>query len=476
MTDTTGTPDGARAGAADTPPRFTVVGAGLAGSLMALYLGRRGYRVTVYERRADLRSQPDDGQGRSINLGLSARGIRALDQVGLLERLWPLTVPMRGRVIHRPGAAPAFQAYGTEESQILHSVLRSDLNRLLIDAAEALPNVRFVFRTRLTGLDKDQACAYVTDAATGEERAVTADAVIGADGVYSAVRRHLHSGERADVHQEFMDWGYKELTIPAAPDGSAQVRIEALHIWPGGAGLIVAHPNRDNSLTGTLFLPFEGEESFATLTTPEAVLTFFRARFPDAEELIPDLLKEFDANPVGTLVCVRTRPWQHRGRAVLIGDAAHAVYPFYGQGMNSSFEDCLELDACIGRHPGRLDAAFREFEEARKRHTDVLNELSKQNFVELRDRLASPLHVALKKADLALSKVFPTAWQPLYTMVSHTTMPYGDALERARRQDTVLKVLAAATAAGTALALHRLVRKAVRTPSSAPSPTSKDMR
>ncbi|MER5463702.1 NAD(P)/FAD-dependent oxidoreductase [Streptomyces sp. NPDC002668] len=443
-------------------PSITIVGAGLGGSLMAVYLGLRGYRVSVYERREDLRKDTDDSSGRSINLGLSARGIRALDKVGLLETLWQHTVPMRGRVIHRPGAEPAFQAYGTEDSHILHSILRGDLNSTLIDRAESMPNVTFHFRSRLTRLDKDKAVAYVTDEATGQESEVAADAVIGADGVYSTVRAQLHRGERADLQQEFMEWGYKELTIPAAPDGSPQVEIEALHIWPGGAGLIVAHPNRDNSLTGTLFLPFEGEESFATLTTPDAILGFFRKHFPDAEALIPDLLKEFDANPAGTLVCIRTSPWQHDGRVVLIGDAAHAVYPFYGQGMNASFEDCLELDACIGRHPGDLDAAFKDFEDTRKQHTDVLNELSKQNFVELRDRLASPWHVALKKADLALSKAFPKAWMPLYTMVSHTTMPYGEALDRAGRQDRALKWLAATAATGTALSLFRLTRRAAR--------------
>lgn len=425
------------------PRKIVIVGAGLAGSLMATYLGRRGFRVEVYERRGDPRRYNTHDNGRSINLGLSERGIRVLREIGLLESLWSRTVPMRGRAIHRPDGELVFQPYGTNDSQILHSILRRDLNVALINKAETYPEVRFFFGAKLTQLVKEKTVAYFTDERSGAETLVAADAIIGADGAFSAVRSEMQRGERADYHQEFLDWGYKELTIPPAPDGSARTELQALHVWPGSQGLIVAHPNCDNSLTGTLFMPLTGEPSLASLNSPEAVQKFVDRSFPDTAELMPDLVEEFESNPVGTLVCVRTSPWHYKDRVVLIGDACHAVYPFYGQGMNSAFEDCAELDACLGRHPADWAAAFDMYQQRRKPHTDVLAELSKQNFIELRDRLRSPLRLVMKKADLALNKAFPDVWKPLYTMVSHTTIPYADALRRAEHQDVVLKCLGA---------------------------------
>jgi kynurenine 3-monooxygenase len=425
--------------------------------MMATYFGRRGYRVDVVERRSDPRLRAQDDAGRSINLGLSARGIRSLDDIGLLDSLWEHAVPMRGRAIHRPDGHLAFQPYGSNDDEILHSILRSDLNIALIDHAERVGGVSFTFGARLVGLDKEKVLAHLVDEHTGAESTVEADFLVGADGVFSVVRREMHRGERADYDQRFLEWGYKELTIPAAPDGSARTRLEALHVWPGEeAGLIVAHPNRDNSLTGTLFLPLATLDS---LTSPAAVRDFLREHFPDTESLMPDAVEEFGANPVGTLVCVRTSQWHFQDRVVLIGDACHAVYPFYGQGMNSSFEDCTELDRCLERHPDDLARAFAEYQDLRKRHTDVLADLSTQNFVELRDRLNSPLHVLLKKADLALNAIFPNAWKPLYTMVSHTTMPYADALRRAERQHALLKAAGGLVVLSTLSQLLRLRRR-----------------
>ncbi|MER7129145.1 FAD-dependent oxidoreductase [Streptosporangium saharense] len=422
--------------------RIIVVGAGPAGTLLSCYLARRGFQVDVYERRPDPRLLDED-ESRSINLGLSARGIRALDDLGLMETLRPLVVPMRGRAIHLPGGALPFQPYGAHEGEILHSVLRRDLITTLVDHAETQPGVRFHFGHRLVELDREAAAVrLVTE--EGEEVTAAGDAVIGADGVFSRVRAHMQRGLRADLHQEFLEWGYKELTIPAADDGSPRTRLEALHVWPGEDALIVAHPNRDNSLTGTLFLPFE---RFGEITDPER---FLAERFPDTRELMPYLAKEFAEHPVGHLVSVRTSAWHHRDRVALIGDACHAVYPFYGQGMNSALEDCTVLDRCLGDHPDDLGAAFAAYQRLRKPHTDVLDELSKRNFVELRDRLRSPLHLARKKADLLLARLLPGRWVPLYTMVSHTTIPYGEALDRAERQDALLR--GAATAAGVVLA------------------------
>lgn len=430
-----------------TQPRFVVAGAGLAGSLMAVYLARRGYPVDVVERRSDPRSPGAADEGRSINLGMSQRALQALSDVGLLEELLPSTVPMRGRAIHRADGRLVFQPYGTTESEILHSILRRDLNLALLRCAADLPGVHLHFGRRLAGLTDGG--VLVTDPG-GAETMLPADAVVGADGAFSAVRAAIHAAVRADLHVEYLPWGYKELTIPVGSDGAPRTRLEALHVWPARAGLIVAHPNRDGSLTGTVFLPHEGPDSFATLRDPAAIRDYFAGQHPDTLDLMPDLVAEFQQHPVGNLVTVRSAPWRLAGRAVLIGDAAHAVYPFYGQGMNAAFEDCTTLDRCLGQHPGDLAAAFAEFEQRRRPHTDVLAELSRLNFGELRDGVRSPLFLARRRADLVLNRLFPRAWRPLYTMVSHTTIPYADALARSRRQDRLLRGSAAAVAAAGA--------------------------
>lgn len=431
----------------------TVVGAGLAGSLAALYLARDGHRVEVFERRPDPRL--DSGHGRSINLGVSARGLAALREVGLDDALLARSVVMRGRVVHQ-GGTTRFQPYGTAADEVLHSVLRRDLNALLIDAAQALPGVSFRFDTRLTTLDADEGVCWFTDE-HGAEQAVKADLVIGADGAFSVVREHLVRGTRVDYRQEFLDWGYKELTIPPGPDGTPRAELEALHVWPGEHGLMVGHPNLDGSHTCTLFLPYEGPHSFAALDSPAAVRRFFDEHFPDAAALMPDLQSEFAVNPVGGMVSVGTSAWHHGDRVVLVGDACHAVYPFYGQGMNAAFEDCSVLMACLRDRPTDRAAALADYQSRRRPHTDVLADLARLNFVELRDGLRSPLFVARKRADLALNRLLGERWRPLYTMVSHTTMPYADALHRARRQDRALAWAGAGALLGLGAAV-RLVR------------------
>ncbi|WP_283134665.1 FAD-dependent oxidoreductase [Rhizohabitans arisaemae] len=431
-----------------------IVGAGLSGSLMALLLARRGHDVEVYERRPDPRLGPGDSGGRSFNLGMSARGLRALERAGLSGELSGRTVPMRGRMIHRPDRPPLFQPYGVNEREILHSVRRSDLNRLLIERAEAYPGVRFFFGAQCTALDRESAALTFSD--QDREWQVKADFVIGADGAFSKVRRGMQAGRMADYRQEFLPWGYKELTIPPAPGGGPRTELEALHLWPAEGALIVAHPNYDNSLTCALFLP---HDEFDGLTTPEAITGFFGTRFPDTLELIPDLVTEFTAHPVGQLVTIRTAPWHHDDTCVLIGDACHAVYPFYGQGMNSAFEDCLVLDESLRRHEGDRAAAFREYERLRRPHTDVLADLSVQNFVELRDRVRSPVHLARRRADLLLNRLFPRSWVPLYTMISHTTTPYAEALRRAKQQDDLLRLLGWGLAAGAVFAAGAAFRR-----------------
>lgn len=447
-----------------TAERALVVGAGLSGSLLAVYLARRGYDVTVLERRGDPRGAVSAGEDRSINLGMSARGIRALRRVGLWDALDGRLVVMRGRMIHRPDATLAFQAYGTRPDEVLHSIRRNELNAVLVDNAEKYAGVRFHFGHHCVAVDTEAVSVTVADVETGARRTHHGDFIVGADGAFSAVRQQMHRGRPASIHQDFLDWGYKELTIPANADGSARTPIEALHLWPSDNGLIVGHPNIDNSITCTLLLPMEstgGAPSFATLPDARSALKHLAGQYPDLPGLIPDLAAQYDAHPVARLVTVRTDTWHDRDRVVLVGDACHAVTPFYGQGMNAAFEDCLVLDGCLHRHPHDRAAAFAEFQRLRRVHTDVLADLSMRNFAELRDRVRSPWHLAKSRVDLWLNQLFPRAWKPLYAMVSHSTTPYGDALRRARRQDAVLATAGAGlVTAAAAVALRRAGRAA----------------
>jgi kynurenine 3-monooxygenase len=450
-------------------PRVLIVGAGLAGSLLAVLLGRRGWRVEVLERRADPRATAAvPSEQRSINLGLSHRGMGALRQAGVLDAEMRTAVRARGRVIHASDRRVEFQPYGSDEHEVLHSISRAELNRVLIDRAEEVPGVRFRFGVQVEGMDRDAATVDYRDA-DGVAARAEADFVVGADGAFSTIRQWMQRGQRADFSQEFLEWGYKELTLPAAPGGGSQVELEALHIWPRGDCLIVSHPNNDGSHTLTLFLPWEGRRSFAVLQTPEVVNAFFANLYPDLPPLAPGLADEFFAHPTGSLVTTRTFPWYHRDRVVLVGDGCHAVYPFYGQGMNAALEDCLVLDECLAAHPADRAAAFQAFQDARKRNTDALAELAKQNFVELRDTANQPAFVARKQIDLLLSRLFPNRWRPLYTMVVHTTMPYAEAMERQRRQERILRMFGVTAILSVTLPVFTGVRRMFRRRPAAPA-------
>jgi len=425
--------------------RVAIVGGGLAGSMLALALARRGVAVDVYERRPDPRVRSLEA-GRSINLGLSKRGMRALESVGLLEEVLASAVTMRGRVIHAPDGSTRFQPYGKDAGEVLHSIDRNELNHLLLDHAQRHPQVKLHFEHRLVRVDRGERELELD--CNGETVTARPAWVVGADGAFSSMRRELQHGMRADYHQEFLDWGYKELTLAARPDGSSVVDLTALHVWPRSDCFFVSHPNRDGSHTLTLFLPFEGRESFASLKTPDDVASLFTRYFPDLVPLLPGLLEEWALHPTGSLITTRTAPWAFDDWAVLVGDACHAVYPFYGQGMNSAFEDCCVLMQALDEHAGDTARAFDAYEAARRPHTDVLAELSKANFEELRRKVQSPWFLARKRLDVALNRLFPHGWMPLYTMIAHTTMPYGDALARSRRQGTIVVGGAIAVLAG----------------------------
>jgi kynurenine 3-monooxygenase len=437
-------------------PPVVVVGAGLAGALLGCYLGRAGRRVAVYEKRPDPRLGSAE-RGRSINLALSVRGIHALREIGLADEVLRQSVLMRGRMIHGRDGALTFQPYGKDDSEALHSVSRGGLNRLLVEAAARHESVRLFFDHRCVGLDGRGAVEFL-DEKQGPVT-VAAEAVIGADGAYSAVRGWMQRRDGFDYSQQYLTHGYKELTIPAGPDGSYRVEKHALHIWPRGSFMMIALPNLDGSFTCTLFWPFEGPNSFAALRTAADVLAFFRDQFPDAVPLLPELAKEFLTNPTGSLVTIRCHPW-HAGRAVLVGDASHAVVPFLGQGMNAAFEDCTVLHQCLLEAKWDWESAFARYEALRKGNADALADLCIDNFVEMRDKVASPLFVLRKRLAVLLHALFPRWYLPLYTMIEFTRIPYADAVWRARAQNRAVAAVAAglvALLAGAVLLLWRLL-------------------
>jgi kynurenine 3-monooxygenase len=416
-----------------------VVGAGLAGALLACYFGRAGRQVALYEKRPDPRSGPAE-RGRSINLALSVRGIHALRELGLADEVLHSSVVMRGRMMHARKGALTFQPYGKDDTEVLHSVSRAGLNRLLVEAAARHTSVRLFFNHRCTGLDAHGNAIEFLD----EKQAVVtvgAGAIVGADGAYSAVRAWMQKREGFNYHQEYLSHGYKELTIPAGPGGAYLIDKHALHIWPRGSFMMIALPNLDGSFTCTLFWPFEGPNSFAALKAEADVLTFFRDQFSDAVPLIPALAEEFLTNPTGSLVTVRCQPWRV-GRAVLLGDACHAVVPFLGQGMNAAFEDCTVLHQCLIESDWAWEQAAARYESLRKQHTDTLAELCVANFVEMRDRVASPWFVLGKRLAVLLHALFPRWYLPLYTMVEFTRIPYADAVRRARSQNLIVALFA----------------------------------
>lgn len=427
-------------------PDFTIVGNGLAGALLACALAQAGRRIDLYEKRPDPRQTGPQG-GRSINLALSVRGLHALKQLGLDDVVTRSSVLMRGRMIHPVSGPLAYQAYGKDDTEALHSVSRSGLNRLLADEAAKRPGVRVHFDHRLTEVDlKDGTLSFDTPA--GEVR-VPSRSIIGADGAYSPVRAAITRQDRADYSQSYLTHGYKELCIPATEAGGFRMEPHALHIWPRGDHMMIALPNSDGSFTCTLFWPFDGPTGFARLTTEREVVDYFTKVFPDAVPLIPDLGPAYLANPVGSLVTVRCRPWRHGARAVLVGDACHAVVPFLGQGMNAAFEDCSTLVECLKSEPDAA-RAYALYEDKRKRNCDVLADLCIDNFIEMRDKVGSPVFLLKKKAQLLLNKLLPGWYLPLYTMIEFTRIPYADALARDRRQNRIVVATAAGLLAGLA--------------------------
>ncbi len=432
--------------ATPSPSRLLIVGAGLAGSLMAVLLAKDGHHVTLCERRPDPRRRGFLG-GRSINLALSARGIHGLAAAGLAERVCADAIPMRGRMLHSPTGEIAFQPYSGDPKDAINSVSRSGLNLTLLEAAAEQPNVRMFFDHRCTDVDLAAPAATFIDSETGEHVRMQADAVIGADGAFSAVRGKMQIQDRFNYAQDYLEHGYKELHIPPSGggggggDGAHAMETNALHIWPRGGSMMIALPNPDGSFTCTLFWPYEGPHGFAAIRTRNDIIPFFEKHYPDAVPLMPTLVEDYERNPIGSLVTVRCSPWRI-GNTVLIGDAAHAIVPFFGQGMNAAFEDCVALRDGLRAHGADFAAAFTAFETTRKHNAEAIADMALENFIEMRDKVASPLFRLKKRAGHALHKLFPRSFTPLYNMVSFTTIPYAEARERARRQSQAIKNIA----------------------------------
>lgn len=421
-----------------------IVGCGLAGCLLAVYLAKAGHRVSIYERRPDPRAKGYIG-GRSINLAMSARGVSGLVGAGLDQRVMAHeAIPMRGRMIHPPLAKPElkFQPYSHDPNDAIYSVSRGGLNLMLLNAAAELPGVEFHFEHPCTDIDID-APAGLFQTPSGESLRVEAKLIVGADGAFSPVRGRLQKTDRFEYSQTYLQHGYKELHIPSAAELGISTSFDgyaldpnALHIWPRGGAMMIALPNRDKSFTCTLFWPFEGEHGLNTLQTPEQVRAFFGTHYPDFVPISPTFADDYFRNPSSSLVTVRCWPWQYQGKVVILGDASHAIVPFYGQGMNAAFEDCKSLAGHLATNPDTVagrTAALEAFQKERKPNADAIADMALENFVEMRDKVGSPAFLYRKRVEQALHHAMPDTVTPQYNLVSFSTVPYAQAQQAGTR-------------------------------------------
>jgi kynurenine 3-monooxygenase len=416
-----------------------IVGAGPTGALLAILLERRGQHVELYEGRPDPRATPADS-GRSINLALADRGIHALKMAGIFDALAPTLLPMRGRLIHYSTRDCAFQPYGQRPNEVIYSVSRHLLNRALIEVAGTRPGIRLYFEHRLEAADFESQTARIRDLKGNRAISVPMQPMLAADGAGSIMRREMAAQNLIQGSETDLEHGYKELSIPCSPDGSFRLRSDALHIWPRGNFMLIALPNSDGSFTATLFLPKRGSVSFESLRDAAAVDQFLTQHFPDARELMPNAIAEFNLHPTGFLGTVSANPWHVKGQAILIGDAAHAMVPFHGQGMNCCFEDCMEFDAGVGRDSWQK--LFEEFDSARKPNTDAIAEMARDNYLEMRETVADPKFQLQQALSLELERRFPRRFIPRYSMVMfHHEIPYLTALKRGASQTEILEDL-----------------------------------
>jgi len=414
--------------------KVSIVGAGLIGSLLSVYMAKRGYKVDVYERRPDFRQKAFIG-GRSINLALSDRGWRALKGVGLADQMAEIALPMYGRRVHDEAGNVNFQPYG-KEGQAIYSISRGMLNLKLVNATEPDPNVNYHFNLKCKKVDFEASTLFFEDEENKTIKEVKSDVIIGADGAFSAVRWQMQKSSRFNFSQHYLAYGYKELEIPANADGSHQLAKDALHIWPRKKFMLIALPNLDGSFTCTLFLAYDGAVSFQNLKTDAQINQFFETHFSDAKALMPNLIKDFNANPTGSLITIKCKPW-HNNKTVLMGDASHAIVPFYGQGMNSGFEDCTILNEVMELHNDNWEEIPTAFSESRKANADAISDLAMRNFVEMRDLVANDNFLLRKKIEKEITKHYPEKYMPLYSMVTFSQKPYAEALAEGLKHDAL---------------------------------------
>ncbi len=414
---------------------INIVGGGLVGSLLAAYMSNKGHKVQVFERRPDMRKQTISA-GRSINMACSTRGWKALDKVGVGDLVRKEAIAMKGRMMHDVEGNLTFQPYGKEDEAI-YSISRGGLNQILMSFAES-KGATFSFNHQCTGVDLPSGAATFYDTEQKKNVEANGDVLFGTDGAFSQVRNVMQKLDRFNYSQSYITHSYKELLIPAGQNGNFLMEKNALHIWPRGQFMLIALPNPDGSFTCTLFLPQEGENSFDELTTDDAVIRFFEKEFPDAMELMPNLTEVFFSNPTSSLAIIRCFPWSYHDKVCLLGDASHAIVPFYGQGMISGFEDCDVLDDIINQNGDDWNHVFKQFEKARKPNADAIADLAMRNFVEMRDLVGDATFLLRKKLEKRIHELHPGKFLPLYSMVTFSHIPYAEAKSRGEQQDVML--------------------------------------
>lgn len=416
----------------------TILGAGLVGSLLSIYFARRGFKVAVYERSADMRKEKV-AAGRSINLALSDRGINALKEVGIADEVLEIAIPMHGRFIHNADGTTAMQSYG-KEGQFINSVSRRDLNCILMDLSEK-NGVKIYFNSKCRDIDFEKKEIIFQDKESDYPSTINYQLLFGSDGAFSAARlAHMLKHNQFEYHQYYIDCGYKELSFPAGENGQFLLEKNALHIWPRKDYMLIALPNVDGSFTGTLFFPMEGQLSFSNLKTNDDVADFFQKNFPEVVSLVPDLQQQFFDHPTSALVTVKCFPWIREDHFCLIGDAAHAIVPFFGQGMNAGFEDCSVLNGLMQKWDDNWKNILNDFQVLRKPDADAIADLAINNFTEMREKTADPKFLLQKKIEAKLHEKYPAQWIPAYSQVTFSPhIRYSEALENSRRQEAIMQ-------------------------------------
>lgn len=414
---------------------IAIIGSGLVGSLLAIYLKRYGHKITVFDRRPDIRNI--EFSGRSINLAMSNRGWNALKTVGIEEEIKKIAIPLDKRAMHVIGKEQYFQKYG-KDGEAIWSISRGVLNKRMIDLAEN-NGVDFRFEEKVWDIDLPRAVVYTGESEKGEWKEYPFDLVFGCDGAFSRVRHKMQRRSRFDYSQDFIDVGYKELTIPANADGTHKLDKHSFHIWPRGKFMFIAMPNLDGSFTCTLFMPFEGEVSFESLQTKKDAVRFFNTYFPNVKDEIENLTEDFFKNPTSAMVTMKCYPWTYWDKVALVGDSAHAVVPFYGQGMNAGFEDIYVLDQLIQEFGDDWERTFTTYQEKRKPNADAIAELSYRNFIEMSSKTADANFLLQKKIEKHFSTKHPEKWIPAYSRVTFSNRPYAEALAEGDAQEEIMK-------------------------------------